>query len=117
MASGVLAAVLLLGGGYYATRPEHRARFPAGPSQPPTASAAASLVPTARPCRDSYRKEIPAAAFVPGGAEICFDPADGYVSVESVPTPCRPAVPPTDALIEDRRGFENIVTEPASDGP
>ncbi|WP_117215437.1 hypothetical protein [Allorhizocola rhizosphaerae] len=118
LATGVLAAVLMLSGGYYAVRPDPRANFEVATSRTPPHSAVPSPIPSVSPaCRDTYRKEIPAEFFVPGGTEICFDPVVTDFFVESVPTPCRPDAGPTDALIEDRRGFENVVTEDKSSGP
>jgi hypothetical protein len=118
LATGVVAAVLMLSGGYYAMRPEPRASFEVSTSRTPARSAVPSPIPTVpAACRDTYRKEISAEFFVPGGTELCFDPVVTDIFVESVPTPCRPDPRPTDALIEDRRGFENIVVEDKSGGP
>ncbi len=128
MATGVLAVVLMLTGGFYAMLPTSSAVSepaagtpPAGwvePSALPSPVASPTTVATApTTCRDAFPKQIAEVAFVPGGTELCFDPVEPSFFVESIPTPCRPAARRTDPLIQDRRGFENIVTEDKTQGP
>ncbi|WP_117212295.1 sigma-70 family RNA polymerase sigma factor [Allorhizocola rhizosphaerae] len=127
--AGTAAAVALLAAGIVwavqGIRPDAPPVTPSpSPSVTPSATPAPSPsagLPVASGCEDRYLRQLPVSLF-PGRteSELCFAPkptGDPVPERDHLPLPCRPMNHASDALIEDRRGFESFFEEGTADAP
>lgn len=130
VAGTAAAVVVLVAGMVWAVQ---AARLNGPPPVTPTPGTSATPSPTLSPsgppdglpvgagCDDRYPKQLPISLF-PGKTEneLCFTPkptADPAPQRDHLPRPCRPINHASDALIEDRRGFEAFVEEGTNTSP
>lgn len=98
-----------------------RQQDPAGAERIPSDTTVTIYVlpaPERPACADTYPKRLPATLFVNSDNEICYADPDPSTTGEPLLVPCRPAVPASESLVEDRRGFHGIFAqENPANGP